>query len=443
MILDNSSKVIMDALNDAGYKAYAVGGCVRDAIMGVDAKDVDITTSAKPHEVEGVLNKNNIRFVETGIQHGTVSAIINHIPYEITTFRTDGEYKDNRHPDKVEFVTDIRNDLSRRDFTMNAIAFNENDGYVDFYGGIDDINKKIIRSVGDANKRFNEDALRIMRAIRFASVLGFEIEENTKKAIFNNKDLLKNIAVERVFVELSKLLMGDFASQILIEYKDVIAVVIPELMPTFDFHQNTKYHLYDVYTHSVYTVKNAPKTIELRLAALLHDIGKPNCCVVDSNGTDHFKGHPVEGAEMAKVILHRFKVSNDLYNNVIDLITYHDHHITTNKSVIKRWLRCLGNDLYFKLIDLKIADMKAHNLEYSQISIDTLEEIIKISNSIVENKEPYLISHLDINGKDLIGLGYDGKAIADELDNLIRIVSSNPTFNNKESLLQQAKRDLG
>lgn len=442
MILDNSSKLIINALNDAGYKAYAVGGCVRDAIMGIEAKDVDITTSAKPNELEDVLNKNNIRFVETGVQHGTVSAIINHIPYEITTFRTDGEYSDNRHPNKVEFVTDIKDDLSRRDFTMNAIAFND-DGYIDFYNGIDDINNKIIRSVGDPNKRFNEDALRIMRAIRFASVLGFQIEDDTKKAIFNNKELLKNIAVERVFNELSKLLMGDYVSQILIEYRDVIAVVIPELIPTFDFHQNTKYHLYDVYTHSVYAVENAPKIIELKLAALLHDIGKPNCCVIDSNGTDHFKGHPIEGAEMVKVILRRFKVSNELYNNVVNLITYHDHHITTNKSIIKRWLRCLGKDLYFKLIDLKIADMKAHNLEFSQASIDTLNEIIKISNSIIDNKEPYLISHLDVNGNDLIELGYDGKAIADELDNLIRIVSSNSTFNNKEFLLQQAKRDLG
>lgn len=442
MILDNASKLLLDILNNAGYNAYAVGGCVRDAIMGVEAKDVDITTSATPEQVEVALSNNNIKFIETGIKHGTVTAIINHIPYEITTFRKDGEYSDNRHPENVEFVTDIKEDLSRRDFTMNAIAYN-NEGYIDYFDGIDDIKNIIIRCVGNPNKRFNEDALRIMRAIRFSSVLGFEIEEETKKAIFNNKELLKNITVERVFVELSKLLLGDNVQNVLNEYKEVIAVIIPELEPCFGFHQNTKYHLYDVYTHSIKAVEAAPKSIHLRLAALLHDIGKPNCCVVDNNGTDHFKCHPIEGAEMAKVILRRFKVSNDIYNSVVDLIKYHDDHITTNTTVIKRWLRLLGVNAYYDLIELKIADMKAHNLDYSQISIDALNCIKELTNGIIERNEPYLISHLKINGKDLIELGYNGKEIADELDNLIRIVSVDCSLNEREYLLKQSKRDLG
>lgn len=443
MKLDNSSKLLLNILTNAGYQAYAVGGCVRDTIMNCDAKDVDITTSATPNQIEDVLSANNIRFVETGIQHGTVSAIIDHIPYEITTFRKDGEYNDSRHPESVEFVTDIKDDLSRRDFTMNAIAYNEVKGYVDCFNGIDDINNKIIRCVGNPNKRFQEDALRIMRAIRFSSVLGFQIEEETKKAIFDNKELLNNIAVERIFVELSKLLLGDNVKDVLLEYRDIIAVIIPEIEPTFGFHQNTKYHLYDVYTHSVYAVANASKMLNLRLSALLHDIGKPNCCVTDSNGVDHFKGHPIEGADMARVILRRLKVSNEIYNNVTKLIEYHDHHITTNKSVIKRWLRNLGEEIYFDLIDLKIADMMAHNLDYAQVSIDTLNEVKRLSRAVIDNNEPYLIKHLKINGKNLIELGYDGKTISDELDNLIRMVSGSPNLNTNEFLLKQAKKDLG
>lgn len=442
MILNDDAKKIINILHNNGYNAYAVGGCVRDALMGRRAGDIDIASSATPIQLEKVLKDNDIHFVETGLKHGTVTSIINHIPYEITTFRTDGEYSDNRHPQSVEFVNEIKEDLSRRDFTMNAIAYNDNEGYIDYFNGKSDIENRIIRCVGNPNKRFNEDALRIMRAIRFSSQLGFTIEDKTKKAIFENKLLLKNIAAERIFDELTKLLNGDYVESVLLEYRDVIAVIIPEIEACFDFHQNTKWHSYDVYTHIAKTVAVCPKKDYIRLSALLHDIGKPQCCVTDEKGIDHFKMHPIESVEMSKMILHRLKVSNEMFNKVITLIEYHDDNITVCPAVLKRWLRRLGEELIFDLLDLKIADMMTHNLKYSQKSVDLFKQIKELIKEIIDKNEPYLISHLDINGNDLIELGYSGKQISDELDNLIRIVSGKPELNTNEYLIKQAKKDL-
>jgi tRNA nucleotidyltransferase (CCA-adding enzyme) len=441
MNLPNDAKKLIDLLLSNGYKAYAVGGCVRDEIMGRSGGDVDITSSAKPNELEQILNDNNIKYIETGLKHGTVTAVLNHIPYEITTFRSDGEYKDNRHPEKVEYVSDISEDLARRDFTVNALAYNDSDGVVDLYGGVDDIQNKIIRAVGNPNKRFQEDALRIMRALRFSSVLGFEIEKNTKQAIFDNKDLLLNIASERLYVELIKLLMGDNVEQVLTQYRDIITVFIPELKPCFDFAQNSKWHLYDVYIHIVKSVAVAPKKDYLRLALLLHDIGKPFCKTTDENGQDHFKGHPIKSVELSKNVLKRLKVSNDVYNKVITLVEIHDLHITEKPSNIKGWLRKLGEDLTFDFIDVKIADMATHNLSLAQHELDGLNNIREKTKAIILSGEPYKISDLKINGNDLIAIGYSGKDIAEELDNLIKIVSGNPKCNTKEKLINQAKID--
>lgn len=443
MILNNDSKYLINLILDNGYKAYAVGGCVRDALMGVDYKDIDITTSAKPNELEQILESNGVRFIETGIKHGTVTAILNNIPYEITTFRKDGEYTDSRHPNNVEFVDELFEDLSRRDFTMNAIAYNDIEGFVEYHDGKSDIENKIIRCVGEPNKRFKEDALRIIRALRFASALGFTIEDETKKAIFNNKELLKNIAVERVFVELNKLLNGDNVEQILHEYKDVFAVIIPDIIDTFCFHQNIKWHLFDVYTHTCKAVAYSPKNDVVRFAALFHDIGKPKCCTTDARGVDHFFGHQHESAEIAKKILRNFKVSNDFYNRVIILIAYHDEDLPSNAYEIKYWFRLIGVQNFFDLMDLKIADLKAHNIELTQSSIDLVFNIKNEARRILNSNEPYLISHLCVNGNDLQKLGYYGKDIAVELNNLVRVVSNNPNFNQKELLLEQAKKDLG
>lgn len=442
MNLPNDAKRLIDLLISGGYQAYAVGGCVRDALMGRTGGDIDITSSATPEQLEALLCANNIRYVETGLKHGTITAVINHIPYEITTFRSDGEYKDNRRPENVKYITELSGDLARRDFTVNAIAYNDIDGIVDLYGGRADIENRIIRAVGNPDKRFQEDALRIMRALRFSSVLGFKMEENTKRALFDNKDLLLNIAGERIYTELMKLLTGDSAEDVLLKYREVIAVIIPELKVCFDFPQNSKWHIYDVYTHTVKSVAAAPEKDYLRLALLLHDIAKPYCRTTDENGQDHFKGHPAKGVEIAHNILKRFKVSNDVYNKVITLIEIHDLHITEKPSNIKGWLRRLGEELIFDFIDVKIADMQTHNLNLAQCELDALKRIKQQTKDIIESGEPYKISDLKINGNDLKQLGYSGHEIAQELEKLIKIVSGNANCNTKEKLMHQAKSDI-
>lgn len=435
MNLDNNSKNLINLLIASGYLAYAVGGCVRDALMGVTPKDVDITTSAKPDEIISVLASNNIKYVETGLKHGTVTAVVDHIPYEITTFRCDGEYLDNRHPDSVSFVDDIRLDLARRDFTMNAIAYNDHSGIVDYYNGINDINNKIIRAVGDADTRFKEDALRIMRALRFSATLGFSIEESTKKAIFDNKELLNNIAVERVFVELKKLLLGDYCENVLMEYKDIFATIIPEIMPSFDCTQNTKWHIYDVYEHIVKSVAISPKVDYIRLALLLHDIGKPHCKTTDSDGVDHFFGHPQISANLTKDILKRFKASNDLYSKVTTLVLIHDDKISNDPYVIKKYLNSYGYQLLCDFVDVKLADLKTHNLKYTSDSISRLTDLKKTILDVANSNEPYLLSHLAINGNDLVEMGYKGAEIKEKLDFLLDYVMKNPNCNTKSKLL--------
>ena len=440
MFLPDNVKRIIELLSESSFKAYAVGGCVRDAIMGKAVSDYDITTSAKPEAVEKILSDNGIKFIETGLKHGTITAVIEHTPYEITTFRTDGKYRDNRHPESVQFVSDIKEDLSRRDFTVNAIAYNDADGFIDLFGGKEDIENRIIRTVGDSNKRFNEDALRIMRALRFSSQLGFEIEENTQKAIFENKELLKNIANERLYSELIKTLMGENCEEVLLKYREVIAVVIPELIPSFDFPQHNKWHLYDVYTHSVKSVAQTPQKDYMRLAMLLHDIGKPHCKTTDENGSDHFYAHANIGAEQARVILKRLRVSNEILNKSVALIENHSDYLSQKKKTIKRRMKILGEDLIFDFIDFQIADLKSHNPTLAENEIKALEEIREITKEIIESNEAYSIKDLDINGFDLMKLGFEGREISEVLEKLLAEVIANPTKNKKEILLSIAER---
>lgn len=439
MRFTENGKKIISVLSAAGYKAYFVGGCVRDFFMRRPFNDIDIASSSTPIETETALSAACIRCIETGIKHGMVTAIINGESFEITTFRSDGEYKDNRHPENVSFVTDVKTDLARRDFTVNAMAYNENDGLVDVFGGIDDINNKIIRCVGNPDKRFNEDALRIIRALRFSSVLGFEIEENTQKSIFKNKDLLKNIAAERIFVELKKLLCGDNAESVLLKYKEVIAVVVPELAPCFDFAQNTKWHLYDVYTHIVKSVGFSPKTDYMRLTLLLHDIGKPYCLKVDDRGVDHFKGHQEKGAFLAERALRRLKCDNATLKKVVTLISVHDEKIYLDSKSIKYWLRRLGDSATLDFLDVKIADMESHNLEFAGHEVEELERIKQKAIEIINSGEPYRISDLKIRGNDLISVGISGKSISDALNYLVEKVSDDKSLNDKNTLLKMAK----
>lgn len=435
----DTANELIRLISKYGYEAYLVGGCVRDYIMGRECDDIDIACSAKPNQLEEILDRLNIKYIETGIKHGTVTVHYKESCFEVTTFRTDGEYTDNRHPEKVSFVSSIDGDLSRRDFTVNAIAFNEDKGFVDLYGGRKDIESNTIRAVGDADKRFKEDALRIMRAIRFQSVLGFDIEEDTKKAIFDNMDLLKNVSSERIFVELKKLLSGKNVFKALVEYKEVIAVILPEITRTFDCPQNTRWHIYDVWTHTCKAVEMVKNEPELRFVMLLHDIGKPFARTTDCKGVDHFKGHQAISGEMAEPILKRLKVSNDFYNRVMTIIPIHDIHISSDRRKIKKLLSMLGKDAFQDLIDVKRADKLAQNPEMTGDELESLNKREAVFNAIIAGGEAYSVSQLDINGKDISSLGFKGKEIGEALNKLLDAVIDEKVENKKEKLIEYIK----
>lgn len=430
------AKRIITALENAGYEAFAVGGCVRDYLMHRPCDDIDITTSATPDQTEKVLLDNNIRFIETGIKHGTITALVDGVSFEITTYRTDGDYKDSRHPENVEFVTDIKEDLSRRDFTINAIAYNDNDGFVDLFSGRADIDNKLICAVGDADKRFKEDALRIMRAIRFASVLSFDIEPETKKALFHNKELLKNVSAERIFTELSKLLMGERVFDILVEYRAIIAVVIPELEPIFNVAQNTKWHIYDVWQHTCKAVEQSPKDLALRLTMLFHDVGKAYAKTTDENGTDHFKGHQKISADYTETALKRLKVPNEIYDRVMYLVPIHDMHIGTDKKKIKKWLTKAGESRLRDLIEVKRADKLAQNPEMTAEELDNLNVTQCRLDEIIAEGEPFSVKDLAVNGNDIMSLGLKGKQIGSALSLLLDKVIENELPNDRDSLIE-------
>ena len=438
MNIDKNGKLIIDLLVNNGFKAYVVGGFVRNSIMQIPTTDTDIATSALVEQTEKVLNDNNIKYIETGIKHGTVTAIIDDEQFEITTFRTDGKYDDYRHPDNVKFVSSLKEDLKRRDFTINAMAYNEKDGLIDLFGGKNDIDNRIIRTVGNPDTRFKEDALRIMRALRFSSTLYFDIEPNTKKAIFDNAKLLDNVSKERIFDELCKLLLGDNVENVLIEYKDIIAQIIPELIPTFDCEQHTKWHKYDVYTHSVKSIAYSPKNIEIRLTMLLHDIAKPVCKTTDDKGVDHFKGHPKMGVPIADNILKRFKVSNNFRNKILMYVRYHDYVMDTNRPSLKRWINKVGRENIENLIEIKISDMMSHNLVYAQTDIDYFFEIRDVIRDILDSDEPMEIKQLAVNGNDLKEINIEGEEIGETLNFLLDRVIENPVNNDKDYLLRLA-----
>lgn len=441
MQISSKAKIVINALADAGFSAYVVGGCVRDYFLGNQTSDTDITTSAKPCEVEKILADKNIKVVETGLKHGTVTAVIDKTPLEITTFRADGEYRDSRHPQSVEFVEDVEQDLKRRDFTVNAMAYNDERGLVDLFGGREDIENRIIRTVGEPDARFKEDALRIMRALRFSSVLGFEIEEKTKKSIFDNMYLLENISAERIFSELSKLLCGKNVLNVLDEFRQVIGVIIPQLIPSFNCAQNTPWHTYTVYEHIIHSVDFAPCDPVIRLTMLLHDIGKPSVKRTDENGRDHFKTHADAGAKIAAEVLSKLKVSNNIYNKVTTLIKYHQSVENVNDVKIKHWFNKIGEEYTLSLFDVRIADLKAHNLGKKEVlfEIERLMSLEEEAKMIIKRREPYKISELAVNGHDLISLGFSGREIGDKLSAILTLVMDGRLKNTKKDILDFLK----
>lgn len=426
-------------LQESGYEAYIVGGCVRDALLGGTPKDYDITTSAEPIEVEQVFKK--YRIIETGIKHGTVTVLIGSEPLEITTFRIDDNYADNRHPESVTFTKSLKEDTARRDFTMNAISYNDEAGLCDFYGGIKDIKSKIIRCVGSPDERFKEDALRIMRALRFASVLDFTIEPKTKAAIFRNKHLLKNISSERIASELIKLLCGKRAKDILLKYIDVIGVVIPELLPMKNFEQHNIHHIYDILTHTAVAVDSIEPEPILRLAALFHDIGKPDCFFM-KKGQGHFYGHAAKSEEITQKILTRLKLDNNTKSKVTKLVKIHDVQIEDTDTAVKRCLNKHSPEIYFMLLKLKRADTLAQAPQYHD-RLKYLDSIKKRAENIINEDGCFSLKKLCINGNDLIKMGMKpGKKLGKTLDILLEEVMSGNLPNDRDILLTEASKLL-
>lgn len=434
--IPNDVKTVMDILTADGHKAYVVGGCVRDSIMGREPNDWDVTTDADPEQIQKLFS--SFRTVDTGIKHGTILIVSGKTPVETTTFRIDGEYSDNRHPDKVTFTKNIVDDLARRDFTVNAMAYNDTEGIIDPFDGQSDIRKKIIRCVGDADTRFNEDALRIMRAIRFSSVLGFSIEEKTADAIIRNENLLSGIACERITTELLKLLCGNNVFNVLSEFRSVIGVFIPELKLEFDFKQYGKKHGYDVWMHTVHTVNNIENDPILRLTMLLHDTGKIATHVIDENNNSTFKNHAAVGGVIAENILRRLKFSKEYINTVSFLVSVHDKEVPETRVQVKEYIRDLGEENFIRLMKIRRADKSGLSKNFRDIA-DKLIFAYNTFDDVMNQNEPYSIQQLAVNGND-IKKYVSGSEIKNVLNHLLETVIHEPEKNNRETLIELAKR---
>lgn len=428
---------IIDTLESGGFEAYIVGGCVRDSLLGKLPQDFDICTSALPEQTMECFTGQYI--IKTGLQHGTITLMLNHKPFEVTTFRVDGKYKDNRRPDKVKFVNVLKRDLARRDFTVNAMAYNSKTGLVDYYGGQQDLTERKIKCVGNPNKRFQEDALRIMRALRFASVFGFSIESGTANAMRDNKKLLGNISAERVAAELNKLLLGNSAGDILSAHLPVLLEIIPELEQSAGFGQNNPYHCYDVLTHTLKSVDAAPVDLIIRLTMLFHDIAKPKCYKDSGGGAGHFYGHPQEGSDMAKEILARLKYDNDTITAVTELVLYHDSEINRTQH-IKRWLNKIGEERFRQLLEVKRADTMAQAEAIREERLNILDGLVVSLDEIIAQEQCFSLKDLAVNGRDLINTGVqEGKKVGVILNKLMDMVIDDEAENDKAVLLKIAR----
>ncbi len=429
---------LIGKLEQNGYTAYVVGGAVRDHVMGKTPHDYDICTSALPEEMKAVFADKTV--IETGLRHGTLTVVGTEEQYEITTYRIDGEYDDNRHPRVVQFVDRIEDDLARRDFTVNAMAYNKRTGLVDPFGGCEDVKKRIIRCVGDPEKRLTEDALRILRGVRFAVKCGFTIEKNTEKAMFLHKDLLKNVSAERQNAEFSRLL-PTIALPELLRYKDIFAVFMPEIIPMFGFDQKNFHHAYDVFEHSMRAVASAPKDLIIRLALFFHDIGKPSVFTVDENGVGHFYDHARAGAEMTETILRRLKYDNNTVREVTELVEAHGLVPHESPRFARRLLAKYGEKQTARLIEIARADAMAQayyeGKEAHFRKLDNLSETIK---AVLASRDCLTVKSLAINGNDLKNLGVEeGKEIGTLLNSLLDAVLEDPEQNTKEALTALAR----
>lgn len=435
MALPKNVSLCLYTLKKAGYDAYVVGGCVRDSLLGITPNDYDMCTSATPEQIAEVFSRYEL--VKTGEKHGTIGVVIDHALYEITTFRTEGGYTDSRHPDWVEFVTSLEEDLARRDFTVNAMAYSPETGYIDPFGGRQDLSNRILRTVGDPTARFTEDALRILRGVRFAARFRLAPEEKTLQAMFALADKMDNLARERVFQEL-KGLMSLVTAEDLIRYAPVITQAIPELAPTVDFQQHSPHHAYDVYNHTAYVVEAMPGDLALRFAALLHDVGKPECYTQDEDGRGHFYGHAAVGAEIADKALLRLKAPTQLRQQVVTLIENHMLDLVPDKKLLRKRLARFGEETLYKIIALQEADFCSKGVDEDP---ETFCQIRTLLKEVLEESQCFTVKDLAIDGKDLMALGIQpGPEMGDILEKLLEMVLEETLENKKTALLQAAEK---
>lgn len=433
-------QMIIQTLNRAGYDAYAVGGCVRDSLLGRMPKDWDVCTSALPEQVMTAFPGHKIYTV--GIQHGTVVLPLEGENYEITTFRTDGAYSDHRHPDEVRFVRSLREDLARRDFTINAMACHPELGLQDCFGGQEDLKNGLIRCVGNPEERFEEDGLRILRALRFAARYGFTIEPATARAIHRKAELLRCVAGERIWTELRGILAGPQAGRLAEEYRDVLAVVIPELTAMFDFPQRNPHHCFDVWTHTCRALDGVRGDGVLGFVLLLHDSGKPACQTRDARGIDHFHGHPKVSAELAEQVLERFRCDNRTRESVSLLILWHDYCRAPRRRGAKRLLAALGSERTQQLFHIAEADARAQSPETLDEKLETLERWRELVAQLEEENACLHTKDLAVSGRDLIALGCKpGPDLGRVLNELLEAVLRDEVPNERDALLKLVKKN--
>ena len=433
--------LIIKNLQRHGYDAYAVGGCVRDSILNRKPEDWDITTSAKPEQVKRIFR----RTVDTGIEHGTVTVLIGKDGFEVTTYRVDGLYEDGRHPKEVTFTSRLEEDLKRRDFTINAMAYNDDERLVDAFGGMRDLNYHLIRCVGDPKERFSEDALRILRAVRFSAQLAFPIEPETAEAIKSLAPNLEKISAERIQAELVKLLVSDHPERIQDACElGITKVVLPEWDDMVGVKQNTPHHKYDVAAHTVHALQNVKNDKVLRLTMLFHDMGKPVMKTTDENGRDHFKGNAIASEQIAKTVMKRLKFDNDTIRKVTKLVAYHDYRMEPTGANVRRAMHEIGVELFPYYLAVRLADTKAQSSYERRGKLENIIQIRELYRNALRNKECVTLKDLAVTGTDLINLGIaPGKELGTLLNELLDMVIEDPAWNQKGKLCDYVKERFG
>ena len=438
---------LLDRLRQSGFSAYAVGGCIRDSLLGLEPHDWDICTSALPQQMQSVFS--DLHTVETGLKHGTLTVLVDHVPYEVTTYRIDGDYTDHRHPDSVRFVDDLTLDLARRDFTVNAMAYAPETGLRDPFGGQRDLSAMLIRCVGEPEQRFDEDALRVLRALRFASVYDFAIEPATASALRKKAPDLKLVAGERIRVELLKLLCGKAAGRILREYPDVLAEIIPEIRPMIGYDQQNHHHSYDLWEHTVIGVENVPADPVLRLTMLLHDTGKPRSRTTDEKGEGHYIGHPKVSAEIARKTADLLHLDNAFRDRLCLLVLSHDIHmrtdtgeVNTSRSFMLRHLNRYGEENLRSLFLIHRADRIATGYTSVERENGRLKLRTDALDALLAEQACFSLKDLAVNGNDMLALGLKGPAVGNALKQLLEAVMDGKIPNDRESLLEYLRRGM-